>query len=476
MDKLRLARIACIVFVFCAAGVIASPAQTFTTLLKLSGSNGANPNYGPLVQGLDGKLYGTTEYGGIGTKCTAGCGTVFKITTTGTLTTLHSFDSTDGATILSGLVLATDGNYYGTTELGGTNGDGTVFKITPSGTSTTLHSFAGPDGIRPSAGLVQGSDGNLYGATTGGGNTTTCSIGANGCGTIFKITRTGSFTTLHVFVGADGAVPSGTLIQGNGTFYGTTSGGGAHNDGTVFKMSPSGAVTTLHSFNNGDGRDPLAGGLVLATNGAFYGTTMIGGAAGYGTVFKMTPTGTLTTLHSFGGSDGGFPTAGLVQATDGNLYGTTEVGGAKGYGSVFKITPSGTLTTLHSFVSTDGANPVGGLVQATNGKLYGTTPNGGDLTKCSHGGCGTVFSLSVALGPFVETLPTSSKAGMTVYILGTNLTGASKVSFSGTAATFTVVSGTEIKTTVPSGATTGFVSVTTPSGTLLSNVVFRVTP
>jgi uncharacterized repeat protein (TIGR03803 family) len=263
-------------------------------------------------------------------------------------------------------------------------------------------------------------------------------------------------------------------------------------------MSPGGTLTTLYRFcaNSGcsDGNSPKAG-LVQAVNGDFYGTTYNGGAnagppgisSGAGTVFKITPSGTLTTLYSFcaqsGCSDGANPDAGPVQATDGDFYGTTSSGGGYvggncgtiGCGTVFKITPSGTLTTLYSFCSqtgcTDGAAPFAGLVQDTNGNLYGTTANGG-----ANGSFGTVFSLSVGLGPFVKTQPTFSKVGAAVKILGTNLTGATSVTFHGTAAVFKVVSSSLITTTVPAGATSGKIQVVTPTGTLSSNVPFRVRP
>jgi len=259
----------------------------------------------------------------------------------------------------------------------------------------------------------------------------------------------------------------------NGNFYGTTEIGGADGYGTVFKITPKGALTTLYSFcaqlNCTDGATPYAG-LVQATNGNFYGTTFNGGADGYGTVFRITSRGTLRTLHSFDGTDGASPIAGLVQATNGNFYGTTEIGRANGEGTVFEITPRGTLTTLHSFAGADGAFPFAGLAQDTDGNFYGTAYQGGTAND------GTVFSLSVGLGPFVETLPTSGKVGAKVIVLGTNLTGATSVTFNGTAATFTVVGNSEITTTVPTGATTGTVEVTTPKGTLQSNVPFRVTP
>jgi uncharacterized repeat protein (TIGR03803 family) len=240
------------------------------------------------------------------------------------------------------------------------------------------------------------------------------------------------------------------------------------NDGTVFKITPSGTLTTLHSFDVADGVLPYAG-LIQATDGELYGTTFDGGTTGQGTVFKISTSGTLTTLHSFDGTDGGYPNTGLVQATDGNFYGTTLEGGASNDGTVFKVTPSGSLTTAYSFDSTDGEYPYAGLVQATNGNLYGTTAKGG------ANGEGTIFRLSVGLGPFVETLPTSGKVGLAVKILGTNLTGATSVTFNGTAAVFKVVSKSLITTSVPAGATTGTVEVMMPKETLKSNVVFRVT-
>jgi uncharacterized repeat protein (TIGR03803 family) len=289
---------------------------------------------------------------------------------------------------------------------------------------------------------------------------------------------------------------AGLVQAANEDFYGTTASGGANGRGAVFKITPSGMLTTLYSFCSQkgcrDGSFPVSA-LVQATNGDLYGTTYYGGANcapdGCGTVFKISMSGTLTRLHSFcsqsGCPDGGHPTAGLIQATDGNLYGTTSVGGAndlRGGGTIFKITPSGTLTTLYSFCSQsgcpDGSGPAAGLVQATNGAFYGTTYSGGANDTCSGPlpGCGTVFSLSVGLGPFVKTQTTAGKVGGVVRILGTDLTGATSVTFNGTPAAFTLVQPSEISTTVPAGATTGTVQVVTPSGTLSSNAPYRVLP
>src|SRR5580692_7095907 len=299
-------------------------------------------------------------------------------------------------------------------------------------TLTTLHSFDSTDGAYPEAGLIQATNGNFYGTTYAGG----ANCAPDGCGSIFKITPSGTLTTVYNFCSqsgcSDGYYPEAGLIQAsNGDFYGTTTSGGAGGGGTVFKITPGGQLTTLHSFcsqsNCTDGEYPEAG-LIQATNGNFYGTTYGGGGANdRGTVFKITPGGTLTTLYSFCSvgypdcADGDLPRFGsLVQATNGDLYGTAPSGGAQiYYGTIFKITPGGTLTTLYSFCPQsgcpDGDDPRGTLVQDTNGNLYGTTFAGG------ANGFGTVFSLSVGLGPFVETQTTSGKIGAAVKILGTNL-------------------------------------------------------
>jgi uncharacterized repeat protein (TIGR03803 family) len=467
MDKLSWAKKSCGVCILWAMAAIGLPAQTFTTLHSFDVADGQYPQ-SALVQGANGQLYGTTYDGGASND-----GTVFAITTSGTLTTLHSFDGTDGSLLISGLLQATDGNFYGATFEGGIGdycrgGCGTLFKITPSGTLTTFHTFDYTDGSNPQGNLIQAANGIFYGTTSGGG--------ANGFGTVFEITIPGTLTTLHSFdFYTDGSSPIGGLIQAaDGNFYGTTYDGAANGDGTVFEITPNGTLTTLHTFDGTDGTFPYAG-LVQATNGEFYGTTEEGGANGLGTVFKITSSGALTTLHSFDTTDGATPVAALVQATNGQFFGTTYYGGIDGDGTAFVITPSGALTTLHNFDTTDGSAPYAAVVQSTNGKLYGTTFLGGSGSACA-GGCGTVFSLSVGLGPFVEPQTTSGKVGTTVKILGTNLTGATSVSFDGTAAAFTVVSSSLISANIPVGATTGAIQVKTPGGTLKSNVVFRVLP
>ncbi len=458
-------------------------AQKFATLYNFDITHGQNPQ-GTLVQGTDGNFYGTTLNGGAN-----GGGTVFKITPRGGLTTLHNFCSlsgcADGKNPWVGLVLATDGNFYGTTANGGVNGGGTIFKITPGGTLTTLYNFCSQsfcvDGTVPVAVLVQAADGDFYGTTVLGG--------ANESGTVFRITPHGTLTTLYSFCSqyacTDGSSPYAGLVQDtDGDLYGTARNGGlgASPAGTFFKINSSGTLSTLYTFCPvvcTDGSYPYAG-LVRSRHGDFYGTTYQGGSNGTndGTVFRITPEGNITSLYSFcsqsGCADGYFPYAGLIQATDGYFYGTTLFGGTGGQesGTAFRIDPDGKLTTLYKFCAqsacADGTNPEAALFQATNGIFYGTAGTGG------ANGYGTVFSLSVGLGPFVATLPEFGAPGTVINILGSDLTGATSVQFNGSPAAFTVLSASLLRATVPAGATTGEVQVVTPGGTLSSNGAFRV--
>jgi len=479
----------CVAVLGCALTASNSSAQIFTTILNFDYSNGSGPSYLSLSQGRDGKLYGTTYGGGLGG------GTVFTITPVGALTTLYNFCSesncTDGVAPYGGIVQAVDGNFYGATSEGGTDetdcfwGCGTVFKITPDGTLTTLHSFNSIDGSEPVGSLIQGLDGNLYGTTFRGGSVRCNNLGGDpGCGTVFRITPQGDFKTLYNFGASagDGIHPSAGLIQGkDGSFYGTTWYGGNGNCddgfgsgcGTVFKITPEGRMTVVYSFcltiGCIDGQAPQ-GALVQSNMGEFYGTTSLGGAIGAGSVFRVNFRGMLTTLHSFGGENGAYPSGQLVQATDGNFYGTTEIGGTDGDGTLFVVTQAGKWKLLHGFTQADGQTPRSGLLQSTLGPLFGTTLEGGPY------GSGTIFSLDMGLGPFVAFVRDSGTVGATGGILGQGFTGTTSVSLNGTPANFTVVSDTFLKATVPNGATSGFVTVATPSGTLTSNKPFRVMP
>jgi uncharacterized repeat protein (TIGR03803 family) len=356
-----------------------------TSLYSFTGGNDGDSPVAGLVQGSDGYFYSTTCYGG----GTNDAGTVFKITTNGALTSLYSFTGgNDGAEPLAGLVQGSDGYFYGTTYYGGTHGIGTVFKISSGGALTSLYSFTGGnDGYWPEAELAQGSDGNFYGTASRGGTT--------GYGTVFKISATGALTSLYSFTGGnDGAYPEAGLVQGSdGNFYSTTSSGGMNGgSGTVFEISTNGALTSLYSFTGGnDGA--LPNGLAQGTDGYFYGTTYYGGTNDAGTVFKISATGALTSLYSFtGGNDGSRPDAGLVQSSDGYFYGTTKYGGTNGgWGTVFKISAAGALTSLYSFTSgNDGAYPEAGLVQGSDGNFYGTTYEDGASIA------GTVFKISAS--------------------------------------------------------------------------------
>jgi uncharacterized repeat protein (TIGR03803 family) len=429
-----------------------APGSPQTVMLSGTGiaGNRNNPNFTTLTQGLDGNLYGTASSGG-----TFNAGTVFRVTPAGAITTIFNFGCDPPQ---SGLVLGTDGNFYGTappSPRASCGGFGTVFQITPGGVLTTLHSFQYSDGANPQAALVQGTDGKFYGTTTQGGNYF--------LGTIFRIVARGSFATVHSFAYLP-QTPAALAEGTDGNFYGASANGGT-GAGVIFAISPDGQVYSLHKFDRADGAHPQAA-LVLANDGKFYGTTAAGGASGYGTVFRLggLNTGGFATLHNFAYSEGDEPVAGLIQASDGNFYGTTLQEGPSGCGTLFRMTPGGTLTILHSFDCFSEGSMYGRPTQHTNGKLYATN------------GAGQVFSLDVGLGPFVKTFPTSAVVGAPVKILGTNLTGATSVSFNGTAAPFTVVSSSEITTTVPASATTGKVKVVTPSGTLSSDVKFGVAP
>jgi uncharacterized repeat protein (TIGR03803 family) len=341
-----------------------------------------------------------------------------------------------------------------------------------------LDGFDGSDGDGPVGSLTQDSLGNLWGTTIVGG--------VDAQGTIFKVTIDGTLSTIYSFCAEpncnDGAESYAGLLQAtDGNFYGTTSFHGTFVGGTVYKITASGQLTTLYSFcaqpNCLDGKAPQ-GALIQAPDGALYGTTPLGGASDSGTVFKIVA-GRLSTLYSFTDSeDGGFPLSGLLLATDGNLYGTTHGGGVNDAGTVFKVTTDGALTTLYSFCAqpecADGANPQGSLNEAASGIFYGTTTGGGD-PSCD-GGCGTVFSLDTGLVPFVAFVRPYGKVRQNGGILGQGFTGTTSVSLNGIPANFTVVSDTFIKATVPAGATTGYVTVSTPTGVLNSNVPFRVIP
>ncbi|HLZ42803.1 MAG TPA: choice-of-anchor tandem repeat GloVer-containing protein [Candidatus Sulfotelmatobacter sp.] len=412
MRTLTSSRIPAALIAFFFIAALVANAQTYTTLTTFNGANGDSPFYVSLVQGANGNFYGTTVTGGdIATSCSNGqgfdCGTVFELTPGGNLTTIYTFcaqdNCADGLLPYSGLTLGRDGNFYGTTSLGGTLfGEGTIYKVTPTGQLTTLYSFCSQlnctDGSYPIAGVVQASNGNFYGTTLQGG--------AYNQGVVYQVSPGGTYKVLHSFCAltncTDGSAPFAGLMQAsNGALYGTTSAGGAHGAGTVFAITPSGKFQTLHSFDFTDGSGPTSV-LLQTSNGAIYGTTVYGGLRNDGTVFQMTTAGALKTIYNFCVaaycSDGANPAAGLIAGANGGLYGTTQSGGMNLRGNIFEMTPSGRLKTIYSFCSqtncADGDTPFAAVVQASDGTLYGTTYLGGDLSCEPPTGCGVVFSLT----------------------------------------------------------------------------------
>ena len=472
-----LIRSACIFLIFSIATAIISEAQNYNVLARFENGNGGSPI--SIVQGTDGNFYGVGITGGNN----AG-GSFFTVTPAGGVARLHVFCAVkpclDGFGP-NGIILASDGNFYGTTRRGGQRGDGTVFRVTPTGTVTTIYSFCADtptctNGVSPEGELTQGSDGDLYG--------TAANVGAHNAGTVFKITLAGVFTKLYDFCSqpncADGLRPGAGLVEArNGLFYGTTLGGGANGSGgTIFRISPSGKLTTLYSFcaqpNCLDGANPQTS-LLLATDGNFYGATGSGGLidgtcpSGCGTVFRIPLSGApFTLVHAFTGSEG-TQVQKLIQATDGSFYGTARSGGSSNLGTLFKMDSAGSVSVLFNFCNAapckSSTNPAG-LMQSTTGLFYGTTTGPGN---------GVVFTYGFP--PFITISPASGAVGTMVRIFGTNLSGATEVTFNGgVQATFTVVAPGEIDTSVPPGALPGAVKVTTPAGILVSNVVFRVTP
>lgn len=447
---------------------LAAHGQTYTDLYNLGETNTdpLNPAWmGTFAQGRDGNLYSTTQAGGDNKVD----GTIFQLTPSGGMTELLSFGNIghDGLKPNSGLTLGTDGNLYGTTPAGGANGYGTIFRIAPGGTYTVVHSFVGTtEGTSANTPPIQGFDDNFYG-TTGDG--------VNMYGTFYKMTPAGVVTVLYKFP-ATNRYPRGIVLGNDGNFYGTTV-GTSTGLGTVFKMTPQGKITILHTFTGSDGANPI-GQLILANDGNFYSTTEKGGSGLYGVVYKITPSGVFTVLHNFANDgQGSQPLAGLVPGTDGKFYGTVSTNPGVSAGLLYQITSTGVYTILHQYTraNNDGGSPQTAMIQHTGGILFGDTENGGTGTFCA---CGVLYSLDMDLNPFVTFLPPHSqgKVGKMIGLLGQGFTGATNVTFNGTAASFHVASDTYMTTTVPSGAGTGSIRVTGGGGTLTSNRIFRVTP
>ncbi len=373
-----------------ASGGVAQANKEAVLHVFSGGADGGYPQSPPIV-GRDGNLYGTTYQGGNG----FGYGVVYKFTPSGAETVLYSFDDEIGYGPWGGVIRDQAGNLYGTTVYS-SDGYGSVFRIGTDGKETVLYSF-GPirsgDGQRPESRLLQDRQGNFYGSTLIGG--------AVNFGTVFKLAPDGTETVLHSFAGGtDGEFPKvGLVMDGRGNLYGTTGGEGgdcAFGCGTVFRLSSKGKIAVLHAFTGGsDGATP-DGNLILDAAGHLYGVASAGGggrcSGGCGVVFRLAPDGTETVLHTFTGSEGAAPTGSLIMDRAGNLYGVAASGGAGNHGVVFKLAPDGTESVLHAFTggAKDGASPVG-VVMDKHGDLYGATSGGG--TGCGGAGCGTLFKI-----------------------------------------------------------------------------------
>lgn len=460
---------------------------------------------GGLTLAPDGNLYGTTKAGGANKY-----GTIFMFSISdGTVTYLHNFNVTDGAYPTAPPIRGTDGYFYGTTWQGG-SGIGTVYRMAPK-SPWTLTSYSLPGDAFPTAPLMQATDGNFYGTTFKGGT--------HDWGTVFQMTPKGKLKTIYSFDGAHGSFPNAPVIQGSdGNFYGTTSAGGnlsacsGNGCGVVFQLTPKGKIAVLYSFNDtSDGSDPL-GGLLEATDGSFYGVTSVGGTAD-GTLYQLTPQGknnfifTVPFQFSFLTS-GRHPQLTLLQHTSGLVYGDTLEGGTiteegggtgTGTGTFYSFFEQG-MTPFAGLVTTSGkvGDPVDilgqGFTGATSVSFGGTSaaftvvsdtyvsavvPAGtsGLVSVMSPGGTlqsNKIYRVTPVLKSFT---PSSGPVGTSVTIKGAGLINATKITFGGVAAsTFSVTSDTQVNATVPSGAKSGKIGVTTPGGMALTPGTFTVTP
>jgi uncharacterized repeat protein (TIGR03803 family) len=443
-----------------------SDAQTVRTLHNFNGVDGANPANLILAQGRDGGLYGATIYGG-----TNNIGVIFKTTASGRYTVLHNLSGVTDGGYPSSLTLGSDGNFYGTAEGGGPTDSGTVFKISPSGTFTVLHSFSGnsSEGSTPSTPPIQALDGNFYGTTNFGGT--------GNSGTVYQLTPAGSLTVLYNFEPAGGGSGSATGMPtqgGDGYLYILEANGGASSCGRILKLSTAGVLSDTYDFDcETTGRVPV-GRLIPGADGNLYGTTVHGGiydcGSGYcegGLLFQLGPNFNYTVLYDFGGIIGeASEPMGVILGSDGKFYGNDVAGGAFSYGTIYRYSPGGAPHALFNWTSDIGP---AGLTQHTNGAFYGGNNRDGTSSL------GTVYNLNAGLGPFVSLVQSQGKTGSPAQILGQGFTGTTGVTFNGVpSASFTVVRDTFLTAVVPSGATTGKVVVTTPTGALTSNVNFRI--
>jgi len=430
-------------------GAATTDAQTYTDLHDFTPTEMSTnyPSPDIMAQGRDGNLYFGGAYG---------CGSIFKMTPSGTVTVVYDFNADGGANGCDpggGLTLGTDGNFYGVTYSGGSHSYGTIYKVTPAGVLTVLHHFDGTQNQYYSwAPPVQGKNGTFYGIT--------------GYGAAYSITSSAKYKLLNPDIG--GTVQDPLTFASDGNLYGVIS-GFPFSYGYLFRLSPNGAVKILYSFDFTHGSFPR-GALVQGTDGLLYGASANGGAYGYGTIFKMTLTGSFTVLHDITGTVDSGECAGPVAASDGKIYSALYGGGAQYLGTLYQITKTGAYSTLYSFDNTHGANPYATPMQHTNGIIYGVAAVGGASNR------GVAYSLNNSLPRFVALMTITGAAGQTLQILGTGLTGTTSVKFGSGSASFNVVSDSYMTATVPANGTSDYVTVVTPSGTLTSNKQYKITP
>jgi uncharacterized repeat protein (TIGR03803 family) len=422
-----------------------------------------------MAQGRDGNFYGVSQAGPTGGPTNDGV--IYKISPSGVITYLHTMQTSEG-TQCNGLVLGADGNFYGTCNSDPVNNGGTIFKVTPAGKLTVMHTFVGgsTDGCRPLAPPTQGADGNYYG--------TTSFCGASNYGTVWKITAAGTYTQLYSFQGppSDTALPLGLIQGSDGNFWGMGNGWIISNGG-VFKISTTGKETLVYAFKGGtDGLNPYTS-LVQGSDGNYYGTTEGNGGSNVGTVFKLTPQGVETVLYNFPSPPtmGAYPRLPLTQGPDGLLYSAASdcAGGGCGQAGLFDITTKGVYDNLYLYPlgQPNSLQPFAPLLLSTKGTFYSTTEQGG-----SHSS-GSFYSLSTKYKPFVSLLPIAGIETAKIGILGQGFSAASVVKFGGVTATTVTRTGTTfLLATVPAGAPTGSITVTTGATTLTSNKIFKVRP
>jgi uncharacterized repeat protein (TIGR03803 family) len=439
--------------------VLAAPAsaQTFRDLIDFTDSSFGDPEYVTLAQSRSGDLYGTTAAAPL-----TGLGEIFGATTGGkVIMGYDNFDYDNGYHPGGGVTLAANGLLYGTVTYS-LGMSGVIYSITPEGFYTVLYQFDALTGSYPYAPPIQGSDGNFYGTSDGYPHGLPS--------TIYQYQpQTGVVTLLHSF-GKEVALYY-ALTQGiDGDLYGVASTGGPNKFGSIIRLSKAGVLRYVYEFPGGSGGSYPVGPLVQLSDGNFYGVAENGGTASAGFVFKMTPSGTVSTVYNFTGNpQSGFPSNGLTLGSDGQLYGVSYSGGTFDDGTIYRISPSGQYTLLYSFSSR--ADTLAALTQHTNGTFYGMSVDGG------ANDFGMMYSLNVNLKPFISFVQPQGGTGQIEQILGQGLTGATSVTFSGVpASSFTIVSDTFMTAVVPSGASTGLIVVTTPTGALTSNKSFQIIP